>query len=60
MVQSVVKSVVSVISAVEEAQQLDFDEYNLEFQSGSNWITHALEVSITNFKRHSSGSLLGY
>ena len=46
MVQSIVKSIVSVTSAVNEAQCMDFEEFDLEFQSGSRWITHALEVSI--------------
>ena len=45
MVQSVVKGVVAVVSTIEESQQTDFNEFNFEFQAGSNWITDAFEVS---------------
>jgi hypothetical protein len=44
MVQSIVKSVVNLVSAVEENQQIDFHDFDSDFQSGANWITHALEV----------------
>lgn len=44
MVQSIVRGVTSVTSAVNDAQRTDFEEFDLEFQLGSRWITQALEV----------------
>lgn len=39
----VVKSVIGVISAVQETQQSDVKDFASEFHAGSNWIKHAFE-----------------
>lgn len=46
MVQAVVKGVAAVASAVADAQRVDFDEFDFQYQSGSRWLAHAFDVRI--------------
>lgn len=50
MVQSIVKSVVGVISAVGETQQAEINDFDYEYQSSSNWISNAIEVCSQQFE----------